>query len=1278
MHSPLAAPVGRAARHVVLLGIALALATVLPAGAVFAAIDDPPAPDGPGGVVNLLKWCWNHRDAQRYRDLFTADYEFVPSAPDLPWGRDAELNAVTALFGPGTGTQAGATSIVLDFLGNPQPGTCHFPDRAFPLHQQLMALVTMHINRSDGSALDVGGVTLLYLVRGDVAAIPAEMQARGIGPDSTRWYVERWDDVPPLGVSVDHVPVLTVPASVSAYVGQPLWMGVTATDPDGDAITSLTAAGIPPGATFTPSADQATGRFAWVPAAADTGTHPVTFTASNALSASATTAVTVLQNLPPKAVVTVSPSLGNEPLLVRVDASASYDPDGMIHDFRFDFGDGTSLVQGYPITTHTYKRGQWIVTVTATDNRGAQDSAKVAVLVNGHNSPPVAALLTSTTSGKAPLTVTFNAGNSNDPDGRIVSYRLAYGDGVTDTLRSTTATHTYTAIGRYSALLTVTDNEGATGTAGATILANPDRPPVVSVSGTTTVVAGSPLALGVSASDPDGDPIGSLIARGVPAGATFTAAADHGSGSLAWAPGLADTGAYRVTFVAVNSLTDSATTTITVAAHPPDRPPVVTAPGYVTAKVGRTMGFVVGVSDPDGDAITSLTALGAPATSTFEVAADHASGTFSWTPASGDVGPNDLILTFTAANALSGQATTRIRVVANLPPVAVLTPQGTFGNEPLVVDFSAAGSSDPDGQIVRYRFVFGDGSSIESFSPTVRHAYMAGYWTCQVFVTDDAGATSMAGATVNVSATPFATATKDAITRFAQAWNDRSLDEYRRLLTSDFRFDFAPGDSVGALFGGSWSRDDELLTVGRMFSGGNGAVPPASSVDLKFLENPLVGTSYTPGHGYPWHAQVLIPRLSLDVTAGGVTQRAEGQAFFSLVRGDSAQLSPDVLALGVHPDSTQWFVDGWRDLTGPSTPPNQPPVAALAVTPATGLEPLTAMIDASRSQDDGTIVGYRFDFGDGITVTRAVPFAVHTFQAGVWTVRVTAIDDQGAESSASLTMNVWAAGSQPNLAKNPSFETDMRYWTGYAGAVLERVPGGHDGTMAVQATGPPVINGSFGVNDSPDMIHWTLGPGLRYRYTAWVRSPSSHGQAKLRVTEYMKGTGARLGLVTSAPVTLSPDWQQLTVEYTTTSINSTLDFQVRDFPAVPSEVLVADDIAVRNVTSQGASSGMTDWGDVVDGSETVALEPRLVPIPMREGGTLRFLTSRTGALRVEILDLAGRRVRQVMDEREAAAGVYELAIGRSGEGGARLGAGVYFWRVVAAEGTRNGRFVVLP
>jgi subtilisin family serine protease len=60
------------------------------------------------------------------------------------------------------------------------------------------------------------------------------------------------------------------------------------------------------------------------------------------------------------------------------------------------------------------------------------------------------------------LTASFDASASYDPDGNIVSYAWAFGNGTTGS--GVTASHTYAAAGTYNVTLTVTDNEGATGT----------------------------------------------------------------------------------------------------------------------------------------------------------------------------------------------------------------------------------------------------------------------------------------------------------------------------------------------------------------------------------------------------------------------------------------------------------------------------------------------------------------------------------------------------------------------------------------------------------------------------------------------------------------------------------------------------------------------------------------------------------------------------------------------------------------------------------------------
>ena len=80
---------------------------------------------------------------------------------------------------------------------------------------------------------------------------------------------------------------------------------------------------------------------------------------------------------------------------------------------------------------------------------------------------PTAAFSANPTSGPAPLTVSFDASGSSDPNGTIVSYAWAFGD--TQSGSGAQTSHTYTGAGTFTATLTVTDNDGATGQSSQTI-----------------------------------------------------------------------------------------------------------------------------------------------------------------------------------------------------------------------------------------------------------------------------------------------------------------------------------------------------------------------------------------------------------------------------------------------------------------------------------------------------------------------------------------------------------------------------------------------------------------------------------------------------------------------------------------------------------------------------------------------------------------------------------------------------------------------------------------
>ena len=92
-----------------------------------------------------------------------------------------------------------------------------------------------------------------------------------------------------------------------------------------------------------------------------------------------------------------------------------------------------------------------------------------------NNQPPTAAFTANPTNGTAPLTVSFDASASSDPDGDPLSYQWDFGDGVSAT--GEMVTHSYTQSGSYTAVLTVNDGNGGTDLANQNIQLSPTPPP---------------------------------------------------------------------------------------------------------------------------------------------------------------------------------------------------------------------------------------------------------------------------------------------------------------------------------------------------------------------------------------------------------------------------------------------------------------------------------------------------------------------------------------------------------------------------------------------------------------------------------------------------------------------------------------------------------------------------------------------------------------------------------------------------------------------------------
>ncbi|MGW8160339.1 MAG: PKD domain-containing protein [Desulfoprunum sp.] len=93
---------------------------------------------------------------------------------------------------------------------------------------------------------------------------------------------------------------------------------------------------------------------------------------------------TVAANQKPVASFTATPTTGQAPLIVDLDASGSSDPDGSITSYVWNFGDGTSA--SGPTARHTFNAiADHMVTLTVTDDKGETAVTSQTISVLGIN-----------------------------------------------------------------------------------------------------------------------------------------------------------------------------------------------------------------------------------------------------------------------------------------------------------------------------------------------------------------------------------------------------------------------------------------------------------------------------------------------------------------------------------------------------------------------------------------------------------------------------------------------------------------------------------------------------------------------------------------------------------------------------------------------------------------------------------------------------------------------------------------------------------------------------
>ena len=158
-----------------------------------------------------------------------------------------------------------------------------------------------------------------------------------------------------------------------------------------------------------------------------------------------------------EAIIKSSPKMPIVNKIVRFDGSASFSIEGSVVTYNWDFGNGEKVAS--VSAEHTFSAaGEYPVKLVITDDVGL--TCRVTKTVTVYTEEPVARFKYYPDRTKANEVVTFDASESYNAMGKIVTYTWDFGDGSRG--EGITVEHPFAAAGEYYTTLTVTDNGGKT------------------------------------------------------------------------------------------------------------------------------------------------------------------------------------------------------------------------------------------------------------------------------------------------------------------------------------------------------------------------------------------------------------------------------------------------------------------------------------------------------------------------------------------------------------------------------------------------------------------------------------------------------------------------------------------------------------------------------------------------------------------------------------------------------------------------------------------------
>jgi len=680
--------------------------------------------------------------------------------------------------------------------------------------------------------------------------------------------------------------------------------------------------------------------------------------------------------------------------------------------------------------------GVYVFRLTVTDNAGATASDQVTLTVIDSNQAPVA-----NAGGNVTVTLPTNStnliGSGSDADGSVASYAWTQVSGPS-TATLTNATNPTVTVsnllqGSYVFRLTVTDDDGATGTATATVtVVNPatNKAPFANAGPDRTITLPvNSVVLTGTANDLDGTIDSYSWSKLSGPTATLT---NQNTNVVTISDMIA--GTYLIRLTVTDNLGATATDNVSITVNPAvvNQSPTVDAGANqaITLPVNN-INLTATANDPDGTIATYLweKVTGPGAT---------LSGSSTQTLAVTAMLEGVYVFRVTVTDNLGATASDDVTVTVtnvNQPPVVVASNDVTI-TLPANSTTLTAVASDPDGSIANYLWTNTSGPS----SPTMNGIttatldvsnLVAGTYIFKITVTDNESATAFDNVTVVVQ-----TATNQ--TPVANAGADQSIT----LPTNSTNFVGSGLDADGSIVSYQWTQisggaitltnaNTSSLTVSGAVAGtyifrltvtdDDGAI---GLDDVTLTVNPAA-VNQVPLVSAGSNQTISLPQNSLNLTGSGSDPDGSIASYlWSKVSGPTVVLTNQntpVVSLSNLLEGTYTFrltvtdnlgATAHADVTVTVLPAvvNQPPVSNAGADIILTLPTNSTTLFGAGSDPDGTIVTYNWIKVSGPAATLAnettATLSVSDLVEGVYIFRLNVTDEDLATSTDEMTLTV--------------------------------------------------------------------------------------------------------------------------------------------------------------------------------------------------------------------------------------------------------------------------------